>query len=181
MKKIISKTVMLFTLSVALISTSCQKSNISVSNEKYQQEMRRNSLEIENSGISAKYVNENGIEAPTDLSVSTDNTVASSVVLATAVALTLKSIAINNSKSVTAKNRVNQSNIQQKKISKFEVLKSIAKSRSSLNSNLKIGIVLLLVGILLSAIFFVGLLAFVGGIAALIGVIFIIIGLLEIL
>lgn len=180
MKKIISKTVMLFTLSVALISTSCQKSNISVSNEKYQQEMRRNSLEIENSGISAKYVNENGIEAPKDLSVSTDNTVASSVVLATAVALTLKSIAINNSKSVTAKNRVNQSNIQQKKISKFEVLKSIAKSRSSLNSNLKIGIVLLLVGILLSAVLG-GPLAFVGGIVALIGVIFIIIGLLEIL
>jgi len=180
MKKIISKTVMLFTLSVALISTSCQKSNISVSNEKYQQEMRRNSLEIENSGISAKYVNENGIEAPTNLSVSTDNTVASSVVLATAVALTSKSIAINNSKSVTAKNRVNQSNIQQKKISKFEVLKSIAKSRSSLNSNLKIGIVLLLVGILLSAVLG-GPLAFIGGTVALIGVIFIIIGLLEIL
>ncbi|TAH25179.1 MAG: hypothetical protein EAZ07_07770 [Cytophagales bacterium] len=156
----------------AFIATiSCNKKSLVQQPSDSQGKYRNLSLELENSSHSVNKGNNTDISTVTS-SLSTEPTIAPHEIKTMehkSLEKTLKKEDFTSSKSAS-KVEKNQ------KLKRFEKMKTMIAKKSGLNQNIKIGIILLLVGLIVS--YFVG---YIGGIVSLVGLIFLVIGLLEIL
>jgi hypothetical protein len=161
-------------LIVSLIFVAaCARKQQSLGLNKHQQELEKLSKEIENTPVFSNTHSEKTMEILAE--ESTQESKIASKAIAQSISKDKPSLASSSFNTEQAKIAKSEMKTQVKKKS---VLKLLEKSRSGVNQFIKIGIILLLVGLVISIIPLLGF-SFIGGIVALVGLIFLILGLIE--